>query len=173
MTEAAWTGAVKKQRTTSSLSMLALVGLLVGCERRDSATAEFTALMQTLARAWSTQDTDLALSVFAVDAVYMEPPDVQLYRGHEQLRPYFDALTPGTTMQFHNLFYNPQTAIGGGEYVFGHRESEQADVGVAVVRIEEKLIVFWREYQRKGPADFSAFLATEGKQWRWHIGNYP
>jgi hypothetical protein len=26
---------------------------------------------------------------------------------------------------------------------------------------------------RKGPADFAEFLAVGGKQWRWHIGNYP
>ena len=146
---------------------------LVGCGTARSEHEEFAALMQTLADAWSNQDTAAALSVFHEDAIYMEPPDVQLYRGHEQLRPYFDALTPGTTMRFHNLFYNPESGIGGGEYTFGHRDSEQADVGVAVVRVSNGRIVFWREYQRKGPADFSTFLSTEGKQWKWHIGNYP
>ncbi len=61
---------------------------------------EFRDLMERLARGWSTQDTDLALSCFTPDAVYMEPPDVQLYVGHDQLRPYFAALTPGTYMRF-------------------------------------------------------------------------
>ena len=154
-------------------ALILLASVLFGCGVRDSRHEEFETLMTTLADAWSTQDTELALSVFHEDAVYMEPPDVQLYRGHEELRPYFGALTPGTTMQFHNLFYNPESGIGGGEYTFGHRDSERADVGVAVVQISDGRIVFWREYQRKGPADFSTFLSTEGKQWEWHIGNYP
>ena len=59
----------------------------------------FHELLERLGRAWSTQDTELGLSCFAEDASYTEPPDIQLYSGHEQLRPYFAALTPGTFMQ--------------------------------------------------------------------------
>jgi len=59
-------------------------------------TAQFRELIQKVERGWSTQDTDLALSAFTADAIYMEPPSVQLYRGHAELRPYFGALTPGT-----------------------------------------------------------------------------
>lgn len=52
-------------------------------------TRAFVALMQRLARAWSEQDTGAALACFTADAVYMEPPDIQLYEGHDQLGPYF------------------------------------------------------------------------------------
>ena len=81
--------------------------------------AELTALLERLATAWSTQDTELALSCFTEDAVYMEPPDIQIYIGHEQLRPYFAALGSGTLMQFHNVLLDESGRVGAGEYTFG------------------------------------------------------
>jgi ketosteroid isomerase-like protein len=133
----------------------------------------FRELMERLARAWSTQDTELGLSCFTEDAVYMEPPDVQLYLGHEQLRPYFAALTPGTFMRFHTLAFDEGAQRGAGEYSFGSAGSDTADHGVAVVELRDGRIGTWREYQRKGPASFETFTGVEGKTWAWHIGNYP
>ncbi len=129
--------------------------------------------MERLADAWSSQDTELALSCFSDDAVYMEPPDVQLYVGHAELRPYFAALSPETFMRFHTLGFDEVAQTGAGEFSFGSGAEKLADHGVAVVEIDGERIRFWREYQRKGPASFSDFLAREGKQWQWHIGNYP
>lgn len=135
--------------------------------------AEFRELMERLARAWSTQDTELGLTCFTEDAVYMEPSDIQLYLGHEQLRPYFAALTPGTFMRFHTIAFDEDAQRGTGEYTFGSEGEETADHGVAVVEIADGRIGVWREYQRKGPASFDNFTAVEGKGWEWHIGNYP
>jgi ketosteroid isomerase-like protein len=134
---------------------------------------QFVQLMTQLAEAWSTQNTESALDCFCEDAVYMEPPDIQLYMGREQLRPYFAALQPGTYMTFHNLCFNETTQVGMGEYTFGMAGNKTADVGVIVVELEDGKIQHWREYQRKGPADFSQFIAHEGKEFEWHIGNYP
>ena len=133
---------------------------------------EFCELLERLARAWSTQDTELGLSCFAEDAVYMEPPDVQLYVGHEQLRPYFAALT-SETMQFHTIAFDEASQRGAGEFTFGSEDASARDHGVAIVEIAEGRIGVWREYQRKGPASFAEFAAVEGKTWQWHIGNYP
>jgi ketosteroid isomerase-like protein len=135
--------------------------------------AEFRELLERLARAWSTQDTELGLSCFHEDAVYMEPPDLQLFLGHDQLRPYFAALTPGTFMRFEVIAFDETAQVGAGEYTFGSEEDAIADHGVAVVDVRDGRIAFWREYQRKGPAAFDSFVATEGKSWQWHIGNYP
>ena len=136
-------------------------------------SAGFAELMERLARAWSTQDTDLGLSCFAEDALYTEPPDSQLYVGHEQLRPFFAALTPGTTMRFHTIAFDESAQRGAGEYTFGHERSETADHGVAIVELDGDRIRVWREYQRKGPSSFGEFTAVDGKTWQWHIGNYP
>lgn len=134
---------------------------------------KFVQLMTRLAEAWSTQNTENALECFSDSAIYMEPPNIQLYLGHEQLRPYFDALESGTNMVFHNLCFNETTQVGMGEYTFGMKGVEIADVGVVVIQVQNGKINHWREYQRKGAADFSQFIAHEGKEFEWHIGNYP
>jgi SnoaL-like domain len=134
---------------------------------------EFREVMERLARAWSTQDLELGLSCFAADAVYMEPPDVQLFVGRDELRPYFDALTPGTFMRFHTIAFDEASQRGAGEFSFGSHGEETADHGVAVVEMENGLIRIWREYLRKGPASFDEFTAMVGKKWQWSAGNYP
>jgi ketosteroid isomerase-like protein len=136
-------------------------------------THEFYRLMEHLARAWSQQDTDAALACFTADAVYLEPPDIQLYQGHAQLRPYFAALQPGTFMRFHHLWFDESQQVGAGEYSFGSASQVTADHGVVVVEVRDGKIAVWREYQRKGPSVFQDFIGTEGKTWQWHIGNYP
>ena len=134
---------------------------------------DFRALLERLATAWSTQDTELGLACFTDDASYSEPPDIQHYAGHDQLRPYFAALTPGTFMRFHTVAFDESALRGFGEYTFGHERSETADHGVAVVEVADGRIAVWREYQRKGASAFSDFVAVDGKAWQWHIGNYP
>jgi ketosteroid isomerase-like protein len=136
-------------------------------------TDGFRELMERLARAWSTQDTELGLSCFTEDALYTEPPDIQLYVGHEQLRPYFAALTPGTFLRLNAVMFDEAAQVGAAEYAFGDEGSATADHGVAVVDVRDERIAFWREYQRKGPVAFADFFAVEGKTWQWHIGNYP
>lgn len=136
-------------------------------------TREFQTLMGQLARAWSQQDTEAALACFTQDAVYIEPPDIQFYTGQEQLRPYFAALKPGTFMRFHNLWFNEPDQVGAGEYSFGVSGHATADHGIIVVELRDRKIASWREYQRQGPSGFQDFIATTGKTWQWHIGNYP
>lgn len=133
---------------------------------------QFKSLMTNIAKGWSTQNTDLALSSFHPDAIYMQPPNVQFYKGHAQLRPYFDELTEEHKMKFHNLWFDPSSQMGAGEFTFSYGKAT-ADIGVAIVRISDGKIDFWREYLKKGPTDFDEFIGIENKQWEWHIGNYP
>ena len=68
--------------------------LLTGCEngQKPLTNDQFRELMNKVATGWSIQNATLALEAFDADAIYMEPPNIQYYRGHKQLRPYFDAL---------------------------------------------------------------------------------
>jgi ketosteroid isomerase-like protein len=129
--------------------------------------------MARLADAWSCLDTEAALDCFTDDAIYMQPPDQQFYQGRVQLRPYFEALSPGTLMRFHHLWFDAQDQSGAGEFTFGLAGEALAEHGLAVVELQNGRIAFWREYLQKGPANFQTFLALQGKTWRWHIGNYP
>lgn len=147
---------------------------LVSCnsESDGTSTADFMTLMNNVSEGWSTQNTDLALGSFDENAIYMEPPNVQYYHGHEQLRPYFDALGPEHKMKFRNLWFDESNQTGAGEFTFSYGQ-ETADTGIVVVELENGKIKFWREYPRKGPAEFQRFIGIEGKDWKWHIGNYP
>lgn len=135
--------------------------------------SDFESLLDQLAAAWASQDAVRAASVFTPDAVYMEPPDRQLFVGRDQLEAYFSPLRPGTYLRFHHLSFDPETGVGAAEFSFGTDGNPTADHGVAIVEIRDGLIATWREYHVKGPADVGAFRATEGKTWEWHIGNYP
>ena len=136
-------------------------------------SSEFNDLMEQLAKGWSTQDTDLALDCFHPQAIYMEPPDGQLYVGHDQLRPFFAALQPGTYLTLHHLTFSAADQVGMVEFTFGMQDQPTADVGVVVVELEAGRIKRWREYLRQGSADFETFASHEGKDFKWHIGNYP
>jgi ketosteroid isomerase-like protein len=162
-----------------ALVLVMLVSVIAsgGCERRvrrdGIKESAFRELMNRLADGWSRQNTEQALSCFTEDAVYMEPPNIQFYEGHIQLRPYFAALKPGTFMRFHNLWFDESRQVGVGEYSFGESGATTADHGVVVVELRDGRIAFWREYQQKGPVSFDRFLDKNEKEWKWTIRNYP
>jgi hypothetical protein len=134
---------------------------------------QFVELMRCVARAWGEQDTSTAVSCFTPDAVYMQPPDVQLFANHQQLTAYFSALPPGMHLDFHHIWFNPVEQRGCVEFTFRRERAETADHGTIVIELSGGLIAVWREYVQRGPASFGDFTAVHGKQWRWHIGNYP
>ncbi len=154
--------------------LLLLILFGIGCKNNPEVTSEkeFHTLMNNVAEGWSTQNSALALSSFDQDAIYMEPPNIQYYRGHAQLKPYFDALDNTYKMEFHHLWFDSGTQSGAGEYTFSYGK-DTSDVGVVVVELVQGKIKFWREYQQKGPTDFEEFLQIQDKEWDWHIGNYP
>ena len=153
--------------------------LVIACGQRSQRpekhlnTAAFREMMDHLADGWSHQKTDQAIAFFTENAIYMELPDIQFYKGHSQLRPYFAALKPGTFMRFHNLWFDEARQIGAGEYSFGELNETTADHGIVVIELRDGRIAFWREYQQKGPASFERFLDIKEKKWRWTIENYP
>jgi ketosteroid isomerase-like protein len=140
----------------------------------SATAADFERLVSDVAEGWATGDVDRALSAFASDAVYMEPPEEQLFRGHGELRPYFAAVPSGTLMRLHRIWFDEGRQAGAIEYTFAAGPADStADHGVAVLELRDGRIAHWREYQAKGPADRERFLAVDGKRWRWHGGNYP
>jgi hypothetical protein len=134
---------------------------------REATAAQFEQLMATLADAWSKQQTERALGCFTADALYMQPPDLQLYRGTAELEKLFRGIRPGTAMTFHGLAFNARAQVGFGEFSFGRSGAATADHGVVVVTLRGGLIASWREYFQEGPGAFSDFVAVEGKKWKW------
>jgi ketosteroid isomerase-like protein len=148
-------------------SLLFLLPLTQPAVTRQTTAADFERTMATLAEAWSKQDTARALQCFTVDAIYMQPPDLQLYRGTAELAKLFAGLRPGTSMTFHHLAFDEKAQIGFGEFSFGRSGAATADHGVVVVTLRDGRISSWREYFEGGPASFADFVRIEGKTWKW------
>jgi hypothetical protein len=132
---------------------------------------EFEALIRRLGDAWAALDAAAAAACFTDHAVYMQPPDEQLFVGRDELLAYFAPLEPGTYLRLDNVWFDDVQRRGAVEFTFGVGDQEPVDHGVAIVDVADGLIRAWREYLVKGPADQAQFLATAGKDWRWHIGN--
>lgn len=156
------------------LTLLASMFSLAGWVRAADAPPEpsaidraaFVGLMTRVAEGWTRQDTELALSAFAEDALYTEPPDLQIYRGREELRIFFDRVAPGATMKWRNLWFDQDAGFGAGEYSFKNGGRTTAVHGVAVVKIVNGEIKIWREYQRRGAVEFDDFHNPDDKDWR-------
>jgi len=110
-------------------------------------TDEFNPLMQTIAEGWNDGNAPRAANCFSEDAIYLEPPDKQLYRGRAELYEFFGGdKGPDVpmTMTWHHLAFNEEDQIGFGEYTF---EMHRRYHGSVVVKIELGVVKCWREYQ--------------------------
>jgi hypothetical protein len=122
-------------------------------------TREFERLMQTVSDGWNEGDARKAADCFGEDAIYVEPPDKQLYHGRAELYEFFggdQATDIPMKMTWHHLAFNEERQIGFGEYTF---EMHRRYHGIVVVRIESGLIKQWREYQYRTELDWQEFTS--------------
>jgi hypothetical protein len=116
---------------------------------------EFERLMQTIADGWNEGDAHEAADCFAEDAIYVEPPEKQLYHGRNELYEFFGKGTDiPMNMTWHHLAFNEAEHIGFGEYSF---EMHGRYHGIVVVKIEKGLIKHWRKYQYRTDLVWEAF----------------
>ena len=113
----------------------------------SSTTSQFHHLMQTIADGWNEGNARKAADCFSEDAIYVEPPEKQLYQGRAELYEFFGG-DQGTDlpmkMTWHHLAFNEAEQVGFGEYTF---EMHGRYHGSVVVKVENGLIHHWREYQ--------------------------
>ena len=123
------------------------------------ATQQFQQLMQTIADGWNEGDARKAADCFSEDAIYVEPPEKQLYHGRAELHEFFGGDSgPALPMKmtWHHLAFNEEEQVGFGEYTFQmHRRYH----GIVVVRLEAGLIKHWREYQYRSELDWAEFTS--------------
>jgi hypothetical protein len=90
----------------------------------DGLTEEaFRRLLDTVAAGWNEGDARRAADCFAEHAVYLEPPDRQMYRGREELYRFFGGEDPPRMeMRWHHVVFDEDRQVGAGEYTFEGRE---------------------------------------------------
>lgn len=109
--------------------------------------SDFESLMQTIAAGWNEGNARKAADCFSEDALYVEPPEEQHYRGRAELYEFFGG-DQGTDipmkMTWHHLAFNEEEQVGFGEYTF---QMHGRYHGIVVVKVEAGLVSRWREYQ--------------------------
>jgi hypothetical protein len=115
--------------------------------------------MKIVADGWNEGDARKAADCFDEDAVYLEPPEKQLYHGRAELYEFFGGDT-GTDvpmkMTWHHLAFNEEEQVGFGEYTF---QMNNRYHGIVVVKIEAGLIKSWREYQYRSELIWEEFTS--------------
>ncbi len=117
----------------------------------------FRRLMETLAAGWTEGDSRKAADCFTEDAVYVEPPDKQVYRGRQELYEFFGGgagRNEPMRMTWHHLVFDEQSQIGAGEFTF---EYGGAVHGMVIVRLRDGRIANWREYWYESPLAWEEF----------------
>jgi ketosteroid isomerase-like protein len=121
-------------------------------------SAEPRDLLERLAKAWNESDADAAASLFSEDAVYLEPPEVQRFRGRDALRDFFTETVRIAPMKmtWHHLVFDPATGVGAGEYTFEWNGRNLH--GIAWAQIEKGFIRRFREYQYPSELSWDDFV---------------
>jgi ketosteroid isomerase-like protein len=120
-------------------------------------TVEFKKLMDTIAEGWNEGNARKSADCFSEDAVYIEPPDKQVRHGRAELFEFFGGENgPDIPMHmtWHHLAFNEEEQVGFGEYSFRMHGNYH---GIVTVKVENKLIKFWREYQYKTDLSWDEF----------------
>lgn len=131
--------------------LLLMFPLLAGCAVSNTRGAgldqrQFAQLLERLATSWNDGNSRDAAEGFAHDAIYVEPPQKQIYVGRDALFEFFgaEAGRPGAmSMQWHRKLFDADTQRGVGEFTF--RYGTQVH-GVALIDLQEGYISQWREY---------------------------
>jgi nuclear transport factor 2 (NTF2) superfamily protein len=122
-------------------------------------TSDFEQLMQATADGWNNGNARKSAECFSEDAIYVEPPNKQLYHGREELYEFFGG-DKGTDIPMkmicHHLAFNEEEKIGFGEYTFEMHGRYQ---GIVVVTVEAGLIKQWREYQYQTQINWEEFTS--------------
>jgi ketosteroid isomerase-like protein len=106
---------------------------------------QFRELLAAVAKGWRAGDALRAASCFTLDAVYLEPPDGQRYRGRDELYAFFGGESPpAMSMQWHHVVFDEMQQVGVGEYTFQGRRRYH---GLVLIHCRDGLISHWREYQ--------------------------
>lgn len=134
--------------------------LLICCqnsEKQSISSEDFTRILKQVADGWKEGNASKAAEVFAVDAVYEEPPRRQYYRGQAAIFNFFggnEGFNRPMKMTWHNIAFNEGSQIGFGEYTFSMNKQYH---GIVAIKVENGKIISWREYQYESSMEWNEF----------------
>jgi ketosteroid isomerase-like protein len=142
-----------------ALFLAACLALFPAAASGPLSAAGFRSLMETVSAGWNAGDARKAADCFTADALYLEPPDKQFYAGRPALYEFFGGgkkPEPPMKMTWHHLAFDEASQVGFGEYTF---QMNRRYHGIVVVKIRDRRISNWREYQYESKLDWNDFVA--------------
>src|SRR5688500_7771237 len=99
----------------SRILLLVFVFCQQNNETKQINNEHFTAILKKISEGWNEGNAKKAVEVFAIEAVYEEPPRKQYYKGQAAIFEFFGG-TKGfdrpMKMTWHNVAFNQETQIG-------------------------------------------------------------
>ena len=138
-----------------------LVPLQLAAEDKDILlnNVQFESLLNCVSNGWNTNNARQAADCFSDDAVYIEPPDRQLYIGREMLFKFFGG-TEGRInpmkMTWHHIVFDSAKQVGMSEYTFAYKGKKTH--GIVLVKVKNGKIYRWREYQYRSNMKWDEFI---------------
>jgi len=120
---------------------------------------EFKSILMSVSNGWKSNDARLAANAFTLDAVYIEPPNQQLYQGRQEIFEFFGGESGRKNpmnMTWHHILFDQQNQIGTAEYTFEYKG--RLSHGIVIIQISEGKIRRWREYQYRSHSQWDVFI---------------
>lgn len=136
--------------------------LFLSCSTQTDSTLTnegFKELIHTVSEGWNTNNAKRAADCFTDGAVYIEPPDRQLYISKDSLFHFFGG-TQGRknpmNMTWHHAVFEEENQVGFAEYTFKYKG--RSTHGIVIIKIVDGKIDKWREYQYRSYVDWKTFI---------------
>jgi hypothetical protein len=133
-------------------------------EKQQVSSRQFVDMLIQISDGWNRGNARVAADVFAIDAIYEEPPRKQYYAGKAAIFEFFGGekgFDRPMKMTWHNVAFDEEAQVGFGEYTFAMNKQYH---GIVVVKIKNKKIALWREYQYESSTEWCVFSGEGGKK---------
>jgi len=109
-------------------------------------------VMKKYKLAWENQDTDLILDCFTEKGVYQESPLAKPYRGHKEIKKFWDTVVVGDTadikFKLGKCYVSKDGKIGFAEWgcqnVYKNKKNHM--VGIMILKMKGNKITYLNEY---------------------------
>lgn len=119
---------------------------------------DFHILLQTLADEWHAGHAQKAVDCFTEDAIYVDPPEKTINKGHAALYEYFggdEGRAGQMKMTWRHIVFDEAKQTGMGEFTFEYGDTKAH--GVTVIKTANGKISHWREYWYESDLEWDAF----------------
>jgi ketosteroid isomerase-like protein len=112
------------------------------------------AVMKKYGKAWECQDSSLLLECFTKDGAYQESPLAKPYRGHKEIKKFWDKTvkqdTSNIKFKVGNCYVSEDRKTGFAEWECrnNYKGERHLMVGIMVLRMKGSKITFLNEYWR-------------------------